>query len=158
MKTEAERLAAREEIDLRLATLENFAFGPDVAITDEEIDALTNLLCSFHTGQETKARFATIAQIERAKLALPTILGQHIPRVVEGYFESDSARSLIDCDLPMFLTSIAKLDRARAQQSASGRGAFGRDTVENTRLAQENAELRQAKEPVAESEPEDEAA
>jgi hypothetical protein len=42
--------AAREEVDERLTTLENFEFDAEGEAMDEEIDALTNLLCAFHTG------------------------------------------------------------------------------------------------------------
>jgi hypothetical protein len=52
------------------------------------------------------------------KIALPAILGQCVPNVVKRYFVSDSARNLANCDLPKFLTTIAKLDRTRAEQSA----------------------------------------
>jgi hypothetical protein len=153
MKTEAS-LAARDEIDARLETLENFSFS---AVGDDEIEVLSNLLCTFHTGQETRARFATLVQIERTKRAMPAILGQYIPAVVNRYFESDRARNLIDYDLPIFLISITKLDKTRAQQSASGRGAFGRETVaqlreKNALLEAELATLRQAQ-PAAAPEP-----
>jgi hypothetical protein len=137
MKTEAS-LAARGEIDAQLDALEEFSFN-DEPFDDEKIEMLSNLLCTFHTGQETRARFATLVQIERAKKAMPAILGRHVPAVVNRYFESDSARNLIDYDLPIFLISITKLDKTRAQQSASGRGAFGRETV--AQLREKNALL-----------------
>jgi hypothetical protein len=82
MKTEAS-LVARGKIDGRLNSLEDFAFSDGEAVNNEEIDGLSNLLCTFHTGRETRARFATLVHIERVKKAMPAILGQHIPRFGE---------------------------------------------------------------------------
>jgi len=162
-------LAAREEIDAKLQELESFSFD---VVGDDEIKILATLIHAFHTGSETKARHATLVQIERAKKAIPRILGELVPQVLKRHSESECARSLVDPVLGKFLSGVAKLYRSRTEQSRSGKGDYGRDTIAKLKeeLAQRNAELavlRQAKEteceedeeePAEEPQPEEEAA
>jgi hypothetical protein len=131
--------AARAEIDAKLDALERFSFDSEDN-DDGEIDGLANLLCAFHTGKDTKVRFMTLVQVERLKRAVPRILNEHIPLVVDHYPESESARELTEHDLPLFLTCVEKMDRTRARQSASGRSAGERGVV--AQLRAENAALR----------------
>jgi hypothetical protein len=142
--------AAREEIDARLDALESFEYYGKPGRHDEEIGRFSNLLCAFHSGRESRVRFATIEQIERLKGMLAGVLDHCAEVGAYCYWNSDNARILIECDLPKLLESVAKLSAAREKQRLSGQGAYGRETLaslreKNARLETENAELRRDK-------------
>lgn len=56
-------MAARAEIDAGLNTLQNFMFDAEESPAEQEIETFTNLICAFHLGQKTRARFARLEQV-----------------------------------------------------------------------------------------------
>lgn len=158
-----EKLEARAEIDARLDALESFSFSAtpsfdpdfkfsgDKATFNEEIESFSWQICMLWLPPASAARFATLEQVERMKRVLVKILCEHVPRIARHYPASEQACDFIEDSLSMLIDKIEKLSRTRAQQSASGRGEFGRETLaqlreKNARLETENEELRKIKE------------
>jgi|GEM_PF-6492129 len=132
---------AQTEITARIEALDRFAFDPNSDL-DDEIQRLNQLLCALHTGQQTPMRYALQTQIETIKRSLPRVLSEFVPHMLERFSDSEPACHLVYHALPQFLISTGKLNWTRMQQSASGRGVFGRQTVATlqARIAELEAE------------------
>jgi len=146
MTKPADILDARRKIDEAIEAIENFC-SDSVMYDDFQMINLELMMSRFRLGRGEPARFATLEQVERVTRLLPLLLTRRIPELIALSTTLDSARSLFYVSIPGLVMNVGRLMEIREQQSASGRGAFGRETLaqlreKNARLEAENAELR----------------